>query len=403
MVATVLSDALDIFLRKIGYSVGLEFTAERVSDLVSLYLENRDITPGAWNQLVTLPKCDGGWARNKSAAKHISDFFFSLRLIQSSAGDLVALENLDAMAIARMMIHPSKWRQAEDFLLLWALAVNDGDIFINLLLADFDRERISGKLEAMIIQKRAKAEEIFAGRVPRERINRSIAIERQERNVGSAGLGQSVRALERTEPLGRTDLQASKSAFQSFGLSDDYFKKVPPRRLDWARSLGLWDQDQALSAQGRSFIRALRDKSYIDEGNVFSFWPMEFELVRAGQKPDLFGSDTKTLWQCLTDFGEAYAGISIDDFNSAQTEHVIQSIRMYYEHYQSLHVRKSKLRMEIPITVVYPVAVAIACANKTPLINFPDAILEEQSSNKGRLAVRRSRLTGSAFRVKKQS
>ena len=58
MAATAHSDPYAIFLRKIGYSVGLEFTAERVQDLVASYIKNRDITAAGWHSLVTGSKDD---------------------------------------------------------------------------------------------------------------------------------------------------------------------------------------------------------------------------------------------------------------------------------------------------------------------------------------------------------
>ena len=105
MAATAHSDPYAVFMRKIGYSVGLEFTAERVDGLVARYLQDRDLTVGGWHELVTGRREDGNWGRDESAKRHIADFFHSLRLIQRTAGDVLVLENLDAMAIATSMLN----------------------------------------------------------------------------------------------------------------------------------------------------------------------------------------------------------------------------------------------------------------------------------------------------------
>ena len=69
MAATAHSDPYAIFLRKIGYSVGLEFTAERVDGLVARYLQDRDLTVGGWNELVTGKREDGNWGRDQECGK----------------------------------------------------------------------------------------------------------------------------------------------------------------------------------------------------------------------------------------------------------------------------------------------------------------------------------------------
>ena len=153
MAAIAHSDPYAIFLRKIGYSVGLESTAERVDGLVARYLRDGDLTVGGWNELVTGRRENGNWGRNKSAGRHIADFFCSLRLIQRTAGDVLVLENLDAMAIASSMLkNKADKHAARNFLLLWSILVNDGEIFVNLLLAGFQKQRIKDTLRAVMLQ-----------------------------------------------------------------------------------------------------------------------------------------------------------------------------------------------------------------------------------------------------------
>ncbi|MCE2494133.1 MAG: hypothetical protein J4F40_16285, partial [Alphaproteobacteria bacterium] len=86
------TDPYGIFLRRIGYSVGLEDTATRVEELEALNLSKRDVTIGMWDRLVHSPDCWG------LKTRHIADVFRSLGLVWRTPNDLVILENLDAMA-----------------------------------------------------------------------------------------------------------------------------------------------------------------------------------------------------------------------------------------------------------------------------------------------------------------
>lgn len=403
MAAIAHSDPYAIFMRKIGYSVGLEYTAERVGDLTSRYLQDRDITAASWHELVTGSKDEGGWGRDKSAEKHIGDFFFSLRLIQRTSGDVLALENLDSIAIASEILDDEEEnRAARDFLLLWAILVNDGEIFVNLLLAGFEEQAIKDTLSAMMLSKRSEALEHLKGKVPAQRINRIITIERQEKNKGSAGGGDSVTSLKRTEPL-QPERTSSLGADEDdeIEFSDDYFRKVPPRRRDWAISLGLWDEKTGLTQRGQDFLNGLRQSGYIDSRDCFTYWPMDYELVRSGFRPDLFGEGTKSLWACLVDFAEAYAGLRVKPSAENDSDTAVELIGQMIEVFRSLHVRKAMLRRELPITIAYPSAIAVSLACGKAVLDLPSAILAEQKGEQRRLALRQSRHTGGALSIKR--
>ncbi|PTW50588.1 hypothetical protein [Rhodovulum kholense] len=403
MAATAHSDPYAIFMRKIGYSAGLEDTAKRVEDLVTIYLHDRDITTASWHELVTGSKEEGKWGRDKTAEKDFGDFFFSLRLIQRTSGDVLALENLDAMAItAELLRDEAESRAARDFLLIWAILVNDGEIFVNLLLAGFEEQAIKDTLRTMMRSKRSEALEHLKGKAPAKRINRIITIERQEKNKGSAGGGQSVASLKRTEPLQSqrtSDLGAQED--DEIEFSDDYFRKVPPRRRYWAISLGLWNDEKGLTQRGQDFLDGLRQSGYVDARDCFIYWPMDYELVRSGFRPDLFGEQTKTLWACLVDFAEAYGGLRVKPSAENDSDCAVKLIGEMIEVFRSLHGRKAMLRRELPITIAFPSAIAVSLARGNAVLDLPSAILAEQKGEQRRLAFRQSRHTGGALSIKR--
>jgi len=402
MAATAHSDPYAIFLRKIGYSVGLEYTAERVRDLTSKYLEDRDITTASWHSLVTGSKEGGNWARDKSAEKHIADFFQSLRLIQRTSGDILVLENLDALAIVSELLgNEEESRAACDFLFLWAILVNDGEIFVNLLLAGFEEEAIKKTFSTMMLNKRNEVLKHLGGKASIERIHRIITIERQDKNKGSAGGGQSVTSLKRTTPLQPELIGVLASDQQEeIEFSEDYFRKVPPRRRDWAVSLGLWDNEKGITQRGQDFLDGLRQNGYIDESSCFTYWPMDYELVRSGFRPDLF-ENTRSLWRCLVNFAEAYSGLRVKPNMEGDADAVVPLIEDMIDVFRGLHVRKAMLRRELPITIAYPAAVALSCGRGEAVLDLPTSLLAEQRGEQRRLALRPSRHTGGALSSKK--
>lgn len=396
MAAIAHSDPYAIFLRKIGYSVGLERTLERFGDLQNLYLETGDVTLASWKELVGP---DTGW---KLKTDNIADVFYSLGLIHRTLGDVLVLENLDAAAIATKLVDDRQLAQkARSFIFLWAVLINDGEIFTNLLLSDFEKNRIKDKLSATISHKRQVLAESMPGRDAMKRVAQVVTIERQEKNKGSAGTRQSVSSLQRTQPL-ENDRKLYSRNFVKEGIefSDDYFRKVPPRRKDWARTLGLWSDESGVTELGCNFKDSLKSSGYIGDCNFFTFWPMDYELVRSGFKPNLLNG-AKTLWEALVDFGRAYADLNVKPFAASDTDKLVDELEDMMRVYRSLHARKSMLRREMAITIAYPAIVAIACAKREPVIDLPRALDVERKSEKRRLIFRRSRNTGGALSVKR--
>ena len=392
MAATVPTDPYAIFMRKIGYSVGLENTFDRINDLLRTYLRNRDLTLASWAQQVA------DWGLK---SENIADVFFSLRLIHRTPGDVLVLENLDAMAIADSLLEePSQASEACAFIFLWAVLVNDGEIFVNLLLSDFEERRIKETLSTMMQNKRASLAESATGRGAIARINRIVNIDRQQTNRGSAGAGRSVASLRRTEPLRPRAANRSASPTGEIVFSDDYLRKVPPKRRDWAHTLGLWDKATGLTQRGDRFIRGLTDSGYIGPEGAFAFWPMDYELRRSGFHAKQVPRAPRSLWATLLDFARAYSQLEQKETTSADRGRAVTLVAKVADVFRTLHVRKAMLRREVPVLVAFPAVIACAAGTRTPVLNLPDAIEAEQRGEQRRIAFRQSRNTGGALTVR---
>jgi hypothetical protein len=394
MAATAHSDPYAIFLRKIGYSVGLERTLERFSDLLRLYLESGDVTLASWRHLVG---SEAGW---NLKSENIADVFYSLGFIHQTSGDVLVKDNLDAAAIAtKLLTSTEQKKKAISFIFLWSIIVNDGEIFANVLLANFNDTKIKENLSKLVRFKQNVLRQQIPNRDAGQRIARVVTIERQEGNKGSLGAGKSIESLKRTEPLGgNRRLEVENQTDVELDVSEDYFRKVPPRRKDWARSLGLWTDEDGLTKLGMSFKASLISSGYVTEDGIFVFWPMEHELVRSGFKPNLLG-ECKSLWETLLDFARAYANLDIKPFETRDADLLVDQLDQMMRVYRSLHTRKSMLRREVSVTVAYPALVAFACGKEEPAIDVPQALDVERKGERRRVILRRSRNTGGALSV----
>ena len=398
MAATTPSDPYAIFIRKVGYSVGLEQTLARLRSLQERYLTDGDLTVASWEHLVE------GWGLRTG---NIADVFRALGFIHRTTGDVLVLDNLDAAAIAVSLLSEEEDKNvARSMILLWAILLADGELFVNFLLSDFREDFIRQRLTTLTRHKQKILTAALPGRDVARRLSRIVAIERQPTNRGSAGAGagDSLVSVVRREPISswmRTDpLHQDGTISPDVNISDDYFRKAPPRRKDWARTLGLWSDDLGLTARGRRFVSALRCLGYVNNDDTFIFWPMDYELIRSGFKPTLL-SDSRTLWDALTDFAKAYADVDVASFSESDTDVVADTLRTMDRRYRALHGRKAMLRRELAITVAYPVSVALAAAQGRCVPDFPAAIREEHHRLRPRLTLRRSRLTGGAIAVRR--
>ena len=389
------TDPHGIFFRRIGYSVGLEDTATRVQELEALYLSKRDVTIGMWDHLVHSPECWG------LKSRHIADVFRSLGLVWRTGSDLVILENLDAMAISSTLSENRETAErGRDFLLLWAIVANDGEIFMNLLMAGFERERCRQRLTLLIQKKRHFLRERIGASMAPERFMRAVSIERQTRNPGSAGRRSRIASPGRVS----TSLAAGRrgdswTELDSDEISEDYLRKVPGRRMAWARSLGLWGDDGGITRRGEAFIKGLTRRGYIGTDGIFVFWPMKYELVRNRFRPDLLG-ETRELWEAVLDVAWAYEALDVLEPTGEHGNHGMAVLAEMMQVYRGLNSRKALLRQEMPVTIAFPAICALAIGRCEPVLDVPHFLERERMGRERRVAVRPSRYSGQSLSLR---
>lgn len=368
MAAIAQSNPYDVFIRKIGWSVGLESTYERVLDLVKLYVRDREITPLTWRRLVE--DKEYGWGLKND---HIADFFSALHLIRRQKNEIQILPCLDALALVYVQLDSENaYRVAQKLILGSEFVLSDGDIFLNLLAGKFDRVLCETFLRKMILTKREKILKVVKAPQLMVKVVKGISIDVQVTNIGGAGAGKSLSQQKRFTPLSpRTEALSQRVDPLKVDISDDYFRKVMGRRKDWAASLELVGKDGALNATADGLLQAIAElNGYQCAGSEpMVCWPLDFELRRIHLSPEILGIPSITLWSHICAMRKGF-GLDACGYasNSSEVEtEVLNLLREMCMQFRKFNPKRSLLRKEVPISTFLHAATAFYVSMEKPL------------------------------------
>lgn len=377
MAATVPSNPYEVLIRKIGYSVGLEDTLNRILQLAMHYVQNLEISTADWSSIVHTT-----W---KLKTDNIKDVFKSLNIIQVKTGSVHILPTLDEMAIAKQMLADSVFVKASKFIFLKQLLLSDGDIFLNCLSAQFARDLIEKNLKQMIRYKRSVLLKASNSRDFLDKIFRIVSIDIQKTNTGGAVVNSSLSSRRRTEPLvARTTPLTSRPTIEPDGISEDYFRKVPPKRRAWAQSVDLCSEAGELTPKGVRFLEFLRKKGLDAGQGAFAFWPLRFELAPLRLPPESIGIPDISSWDYLIILWESLVSeSSIAEYSPETHAKGIQFIHEVYHRYRSLSPSRLMLRQELPVHVLFGLAFATSASCGSQLLPL-NLVLKHESTRKNR-------------------
>ncbi len=346
MVAIVQRDPFSVLIRKIGYSVGLENTRERFGDIVEVYARDREISAATLlSELVS-----GRW---RLSTHNVVDVLSSLNIITVNSGSIDVQFGLDAAAVLRNLIRDDdRFSVALDAVFCALILIADGDIFLNCLAADFEPEAVRNGLLRMVHSKRALAYEAIRLSALREKVDRIINIESQRGNRGSAGVGKGVNLLTRTQPLGREAGPLSASSEAAPAVSADYLRKVPPRRRDWAKSIGLYDV-KGRTARGDRLLSLLAKAGVRSSDGSYALWPFLPELTALHLNKDTAPWPTLEFHDMCMVVQRAFREDGEDGERVMDAGEQAHFIELAYRQYKTLNLPKSALRNELPLRVAY--------------------------------------------------
>ncbi len=367
------ADPYQSLIRKIGYSVGLEEMVDRVKKLVSLYVKDRSISPGAFRDLV-----EKEFGR-KNAAEHFANFYSTLNLVrvvgrgsntkkpllvggmERGPKALEPLYQLDSLSILRRLFEAKehKYNIALKVVLTQCVIEADGDIFLNGLLSDFRPDEMKGLLEAMVQTKRRQLIGMMPGLL--SKIYQIVDIKNESKpdssRQGSAPQGRFGR---RTEPLdsSRRTLPLTLGTEGEIKIPADYLDKASKTRKGWARDLGLFD-DREKTELGKRLLDSLK-KCVISTSTkppAALFWGYRSDLERIHLKPDKLGLgdfDCEA-WDLLCAIADSHRGNAASPrAETSNPDELFAFLRRTYDLYKEGNSSKGLIRNSLPLYVAEP-------------------------------------------------
>lgn len=378
-----------IFMRKIGYSVGLEHTLARVGDFARLYGGSETITIGDVKRLLHAPPPDGWNLQPQN--EHILDFLRSIEVLSVRGPDVGVLELGEALGILWKTLPRHTFPEALRLLLIHELVLADGDIFLNALAAEFEEAAFTAAMGRLLEHKWSILEQTFQSTQQRAAIYKAINIEVQDNNPGSRGLADA-----RTGPLGAASttrtgpLSAASAARPSIRISPNYASKTLGRRRAWATSLGLAHDSGAPTAAGEGLLQTLALAGYAGK-SCMSTWPLAHEL-----EVPLFTSmrlppqvPVRSSWDFMMLVGRGLGlfGAELRACLQADIDTLLNVIRTFH----SLNQSRSIVRNELPVRVAYRCLLAHSIG-EPQVPDYPEGIRLEQGLPSPRVIARSSRV-----------
>ncbi|WP_152546368.1 hypothetical protein [Janthinobacterium lividum] len=387
MVGIVQPDSFRHFLRKVGYSVGLENTLSRFTDFCELYSSTPQLKNSDWQTLV-----HEKWGLK---TKNIADVFASLGIAQITTQGVFAGPFGEAGAICiRLLEKREEVELALRHLFGLSVLLADGDIFFNCLASEFKPDRIATRLKGMVLGKRQELFDIFKGQADREAIASAITIERQRSNKGGAVKGSRLTMAASKGLAGiskNLGLPTAKDVNRMDPPSDDYFRHIVPSRREWAKSLGFCDGDGRISPAGWRILHCLGKGGFVFPGGEYSLRPTKFELEcnRLSAIPELTESAPRT-WDYVFLVAN---GLSVEDLKLS-TEIDGKALELqtvaFFKIFRELSQDRRLVRKELPLFVALSSYMAISRARGEDLVDY-DAWLRDYVPSGPGIKVRSSR------------
>jgi hypothetical protein len=391
MVGTAQADSLAIFIRKVGYSVGVESLLSRARDFGRAYASVASFRESDWTNLV-----EGSWHLKSG---NVADVFSALDIARIYNREVFPGTIGEALGILYKLDPSRDWELGIRLLVASAIVRSDGDVFLNSLASEFRPVETSTALLKMIQAKREALFEVFATPRDRERIARVVSIDRQRTNRGSA-TGGALSSLVRSQPLEAKSqglgLPQTIDVFDVDAPSADYLRKVTVSRRGWAESLGLYARG-ALTIEGNQFLVELSSRGFAGRDGSYVVWPTCFELEANLYKPDSFSNlNIQSSWDFQVAIFRAMGGKC--GFASLHLPRVAGRIREIYDAYRELSQHRNMIRNEVSSHVIGSVMLSEALTREEMPPNL-DGVWREDLTPYG-ITVRPSKTIEKAITVR---
>lgn len=394
MVGTAQADNFTVFIRKIGYSVGLEYLLQRAAGFGRAYASVASFRESDWDQLVR-----SEWGLKSS---NIADVFGALDIARIQNREVYPGPTGEVLGILCKLNPDGPSQRSVDLAVATAIVRSDGDIFLNSLQAAFEEEATKVLLLRMIQSKREALFGVFTNPRERQAVSKAVSIERQKANRGSSS-GGGLDALTRRASLDSTTqrfgLPRSTDIYEIEAPSNDYLRKITASRKGWAESLGLFSKG-VITEAGNHFLLSLAEGGCAGPDGAFNVWPTLFELESNQFRPESFrglGIMTSGELQALLfrSLGGDHREAVLD------VEQMAGKIAEIYGAYRNLSQHRSMIRNEVSSTIVSQVIACDALAKGGRIPNL-ESVWNSDMSRYG-ITVRRSKTIEYAITVRQDA
>lgn len=371
MVATARSDLFDGLVRKIGYSVGLEFLSARVLELAQTFFAQRSLDGGDWRTLV-----QDSWNRKSpQAEQHIADVYSQLQLVRRHNKAVHVLPALEVLSI--LFSDPPDWltggeggigedshAKAVRFVLALKVLEADGDIFLNALASRFEPQQLGVRLKQMIRHKRRLVGPLFKQAASIRLMMAAVSIRNQTEAQGKPKrqtYAERSRAFMSGATVAEGVVPSEEWWDSEVFISEDYLEKACLTRGNWAEEFGLFTRSEGtLTELGGQLLREA-DRLGISfehsDTTAYAFWPYVSDLSRMSLTPKLLGIRSLTSWDLTETLANVFLRATGPEFpgsEPADRDELAMALNAIHARYRAVN-RRGTIRHDLPLYIAEPV------------------------------------------------
>lgn len=363
-------------VRRIGYSVGLEDIVDRIDKLVNLYVAERDINVALWKNLVKegygrkisdeldAAKWGGSRKSNKKlgAEDHFADFYSELNLLYRANSQIFPLYGLEILSIIKRYYNNTSlyYKALKSIILLFILEA-DGDIFLNCLIGNFEKEKTIDALCKMFSTKKSKYMNAYVNTFS---LNKLIPIFK----VQTSGKNN----IFNTKTNQETELK----------IPDDYISKVIPTRKGWAIQLGLYQN--SIEKPGIELLTFLKKMNICHESfsTFYCYSETHKTLFIDEEKMEIVPISKPEFIHDFLNFR-----LREDDKQLIVPKHneIITLLIKIMELYKEGNKVKGVIRHQLPLQILLPTFYVITALDGYVDTDLNEFIKEEQKSSERKL------------------
>ena len=314
-------------VRRIGFTASLEFLVERSVVITNNISLTERFNIHSWRALIK------EHIKEKTSEKAIDEMinpYSQLQLLTKMSNKIFMGPTLEILIILRHLLkNDQDFNKAVKLVILNQIIYSDGEIFLNLLAADFEKEKCRRILTKMVELKFSILHDSlgYRNKTMKRKLWDSICIKTNKKN--------NLRSTE----LGK-----------QLPIEENYLRHTISPRKGWAKSFNLLDNNEC-SALGLTLMQSLRSHLKLDSSVPFILFPNQHSLAQKRNRIDLnnikIGLTSKIgLMNCIKDLYQT--NNKKNKSTPSENSNLINDIYSVYTDKK----RRDKIRNQLPTNIL---------------------------------------------------